>query len=125
MKENDNVIENLERNKTAGLGFINAWALISGNCAIGKNLQGMCNDRIQEEFFPNNPNEHKNQTELQEGDTSAQINHPPVSVKTSFAKVFERLLLNELVEYLDKHELLTRMQFRYQCKVFNFCCVVY
>ena len=35
-------------------------------------------------------------------------NYRPISVTPTFAKVFERLLLNQLVDYLEKYALLNK-----------------
>ena len=47
-------------------------------------------------------------------DVSVLTSYRPISVIPTFAKVFERLLLNQLVEYLEKFALLNNELFRFQ-----------
>ena len=51
MREIYKVIDNLDNNKAQGLGYTNAWALKSGEYAIGAHLQIIFNDCIQEKVF--------------------------------------------------------------------------
>ena len=49
----------------------------------------------------------------------------PISVTLTFAKVFERLLRNQLVEYLEKYALLNRKQFGLQSRKSSTDAVLY
>ena len=88
LREIYKVIDNLDSNKAPWPGYINAWALKSGKYALGTHLQITFNDCIQERVFP--------------------------TILKDAHKVFERLLLNQLVEYLEKFALVNKKQFGFQ-----------
>ena len=52
MREIYKDIDNLDNNKAPGPGYIKAWALKSGNNAIGTHLQIIFNDCIEEIISP-------------------------------------------------------------------------
>ena len=108
------VIDNLDNKKAPGPGYINAWALKSGKYAFGTHLQIIFNDCIQEKVFSTILKDAHITPIFKKGDVSVLTNYRPISVTPTFAKVFERLLLNQLVEYLEKFALLNKKQFGFQ-----------
>ena len=58
-------------------------------------------------------------------DVSVLTIYRPISVTPTFAKVFERLLLNQLEEYLEKYALLTRKHFGLQSRKSSTDAVLY
>ena len=87
------VIDNLDNNnKAPGQGYINAWALKSGNYAIGTHLQLIFNDCIHEKVFPTILKDANITTIFKKGDVSVLTNYRPISVTPTFAKVFETIL---------------------------------
>ena len=111
LREIYKVIDNLDNNKAPGPGYINAWALKSGKYALGSHLQIKFNDCIQEKVFPTILKDAHIAQIFKKGDLSVLTNYRPISVTPTFAKVFESLLLNQLVEYLGKFALLNKKQF--------------
>ena len=108
LREIYKVNDNLDSNKAPGPGYINAWALKFGKYAIGKHLQILLNDCIQEKFFPTIHKDAHITPIFKKGDVSVLTNYRPIPVTPIFAKVFERLLLNQLIEYLEKFALLNK-----------------
>ena len=102
------IIDNLDNNKAPGPGYINACALKSGKYAIGTHLQIIFNDCIQEKIFPTILKDAHIKPIFKKGDVSALTNYRPIFVTPFFPKFFERLLLNQLVEYLEKFALLNK-----------------
>ena len=111
LREIYKVIDNLDNNKAPGPGYINAWALKSGKFALGTHLQIIYNDCIQEKSFPTTLKDAHITPIFKKRDVSVLTNYRPISVTSTFAKVFERLLLNQLVEYLEKFALLNKKRF--------------
>ena len=99
LREIYKVIDNLDNN---------------GKNAIGTYLQIMFNDCIHEKVFPTILKDAHITPIFKKGDVSVLTNYRPISVTTTFAKVFERLLLNQLLEYLEKFALLNKKQFGFQ-----------
>ena len=125
LREIYKVIENLDNHKAPGPGYINAWALKSGKYAIGAHLQIIFNDCIQEKIFPTILKDAHITPVFKKGDVSVLTNYRPISVTSTFAKVFERLLLNQLLEYLEKFALLNKKQFGFQCRKSSTDAVLY
>ena len=115
LREIYKVIDSLD-NKASGPGYINAWALKSGKYAIGAHLQIIFNDCIQEKVFPTILKDAHITPIFKKGDVSVLTNYRPISLTPTFAKVFERLFLNQLVEYLEKFALLNKKQFGFQSR---------
>ena len=42
---------------------------------------------------------------FKKGDKLDSTNYQPISVTPSFTKIFERLFLNQMMEYIDKHKI--------------------
>ena len=53
---------------------------------------------------------------FKKGDNLDSTNYRPFSVTPSFAKIFERLLLTHMMEFVDKHKIINYEQFRFQKK---------
>ena len=116
MREIYKNIDNLDNNKAPGPGYINAGALKSGKYAIGTHLQIIFNDCIQEKVFPTILKDAHITPIFKKGDFSVVAIYRPFSVTPTFAKVFERLLLNQLVEYLEKLALLNKKYFDFHSR---------
>ena len=125
MREIYKVIDNLYNNKAPGPGYFNAWALKSGKYAIGTHLQIIFNDCIQEKVFQTILKDAHITPIFKKGDVSVLTNYRPISVTPTFAKVFERLLLNQLLEYLEKFALLNKKQFGFQSRKSSTDAVLY
>ena len=53
---------------------------------------------------------------FKKGDTLDSTNYRPISVTPSCAIIFERLLLNQMMEFIDKHKTINKEQFGFQKK---------
>ena len=97
----------------------------SGKYALGTNLQIIFNDCIQEEVLPLILKDTHITPIFKKGDISVLTNCRPISVTPTFAKVFERLLHNQLVENLEKFALLNKKQFGFQSRKSSTDAVLY
>ena len=88
-------------------------------------LQIIFNDCIQEKVFLTILKDAHITPIFRKGDVSVLTNYRPISVTPTFAKVFERFLLNQLVEYLEKFALLNRKQFGFQSRKSSTDAVLY
>ena len=87
--------------------------------------QNIFNDCIQEKVFPTILKDAHITPIFKKGDVSVLTNYRPISVTPTFAKVFERLLLNQLLEYLEKFALLNKKQFGFQSRKSSTDAVLY
>ena len=108
MREIYKVIDNLDNNRAPGPGYINAWALKFGKYALGTHLQIIFYDCVQEKVFPKIHKDAHITPIFRKGDVFVLTNYRPISVTPNFAKVFERLLLNQLLEKLEKFALVNK-----------------
>ena len=125
LREIYKVIDNLDNNKATGPGYINAWALKSGKYALGTHLQITFNDCFQEKVYPTILKAAHITPIFKKGDVSVLTNYRPISVTPTFAKVFERLLLNQFVEHHEKFALLNKKQFGFQSRKSSTDAVLY
>ena len=80
---------------------------------------------FQEKVFPTILKDARITPTFKKGDVSVLTNYRPISVTPTFAKVFGRLLLNQLVEYLEKFALLNKKQFGFQSRKSSTDAVLY
>ena len=84
--------------------------------AIGTHLQFIFNESIQNIVFPT-VLKHAYVTLIhKKGSTTQVCNYRPISVTTTFAKLFEKLLLFQMMDHNNKNILLNKEQFGFQNK---------
>ena len=113
-KELYNVIDNLPKHKSPGLGYIPAWALKDSKLSIGTHLQFVVNECINKNTFPNILKTAHVTHVYKKGDRLEPENYRPISVKPTLAKIFERLLLEHLTHHLTLNGPINKNQFGFQ-----------
>ena len=113
-KELHNVIDNLPKHKSPGLGYIPAWALKDSKLSIGTHLQFVVNECINKNTFPNILKTAHVTPVYKKGDRLEPENYRPLSVTPTLAKFFERLLLEQLTHHLTLNGLINKNQFGFQ-----------
>ena len=111
----------MDDNKAAGPGEISIRLIKSCKFAIGVHLQFALNECIREKIFRTKMKLAYVTPIFKKGDKLDSTNYRPISVTPLFAKIFERLLLNQMMEFIDKHKIINKEQFRFQKKVCNRC----
>ena len=115
-KELCSVIDSLDNNKAAGPGEISIRLLKSCKLAVGVHLQFALNECIREKIFQTKMKLAYVTPVFKKGDKLDSTNYRPNSVTPSFAKIFERLLLNQMMDFIDKHKIIIKEQFGFQKK---------
>ena len=113
-KELYNVIDNLPKHKSPGPGYIPAWALKDSKLSIGTHLQFVVNECINKNTFPNILKTAHVTPVYKKGDRLEPENYRPISVTPTLAKIFERLLLEQLTHHLTLNGLINKNQFGFQ-----------
>ena len=113
-KELYNVIDNLPKHKSPGPGYIPAWALKDSKLSIGTHLQFVVNECINKNTFPNILKTAHVTPVYKKGDRLEPENYRPISVTPTLAKIFERLLLEQLTHHLTLKGLINKNQFGFQ-----------
>ena len=88
-------------------------------------LQIIFNDCIQEKVSPTILKDAHIKPIFKKEDVSVLTIYRPIYVTPTFAKVCERHLLNQLVEYLEKFALLNKNQFAFQSRKSSTDAVLY
>ena len=115
-KELYSVIDSLDDNKAAVPGEISIRLKKSCILAISIHLQFALNEYIKEQFVPTKMKLAYVTPNFEKCDKLDSTNYRPISVTPSFAKIFERLLLTQVMEFIDMHKIINKEQFGFQKK---------
>ena len=107
------VIDKLPTQKSAGPGYIPSWALKDRKLSIGTHLQFAINECINANTLPEILNEAYVTPIYKKGDRHNPENRP-ISVTPTLAKIFERLLLEQMSEHLNMNKIINKNQFGFQ-----------
>ena len=113
-KELYDAIDSLGNNKSPGPGVLNSWAIKAVNYAIGTHLQFVFNTCIIQNIFPENFKIAFISPVFKKRDVKICENYRPISFTPMFAKLFERILLNQVNEFMQKEKILNGTQFGFQ-----------
>ena len=96
-----------------------AWVLKAAKYAICTQLQFIFNQFIQNSVIPT-VRKHAYVTPIHKKRSTTQVcNYRPFSVTPTFAKFFEKLLLFQMMDHINKNNLLNREHFGFQNKKFS------
>ena len=115
------VIDSVIDNKAAGPGEISIRLIKSCKLAVGIHLLFALNECIKEKIFPTKMKLAYVIPVFKKGDKLDSTNYRTISVTPNFAKIFERLLLTQMMEFIDKQKIINKEQFGFQKKVCNRC----
>ena len=101
---------------SAGCDDIHAKILKSTYHLILDPLVHVINLSLEQGIFPDEMKIAKIIPLHKSGDTMNITNYRPVSVLPVFSKIFERLVYNRLISFIEKHDLLYKFQFGFRAK---------
>ena len=116
MKEIYKTIDSLENSKSPGPAFDHACALKAAKYSVGKHLQFIFIDCIENRVFPTILKQALVTTIHKKVSTTQVCNYRPISVTSLFAKFFEKLLLFQMIDHINKKNLLNKEQFGFRNK---------
>ena len=114
LKELYDAIDSLDNNKSPGPGVFNAWAIKAVKLPIETHLQFVFNTCISQNVFPENLKLAFISPVYKKGDVKICENYRLISIAPMFAKLFERILLNQVNEFIQKEKILNGTQFGFQ-----------
>ena len=82
---------------------------------IASPLSHIYNSSILGGVFPDNMKTAKIIPIYNKGDTSDLKNYRPISILTSFSKIFEKIIYVRLLQYLDEFDILNDSQYGFRC----------
>ena len=110
------IVRQLKSNKPLGPSNIPAWALKDCLNIIAEPLTYLINAFIEEGRFPNHLKRAHVVPIYKNGDTEEPNNYRPISITSAISKIFEKVIRNQMVEYLNKHNYLSPIQFGFRAK---------
>ena len=112
-------------NKPFGPLYIPSWALKDGFFFLVDPIKFLYNQFLAEGKFPEDFENAVVPPLFKKGENSLPEKYRPISISSSLAKVFERLLCEKTLEYLEKYVLLSNTQFGFGNKVSTIDAFVY
>ena len=110
-------LKNLNSNKPSGPSYIPSWAPKGGFLFLADLIKLLFNQFLAEEKIPEDLKKAIVTPIFKIGENSLPENYRPISITSSLAKVFECLLREQTLEYLEKFGLLSNTQFGFRNKV--------
>ena len=108
------IINNLDPKKSSDIYGISPKYVISTRQSVAQVLTIIFNRSVREGNFPQAMKVAKI-ISLHKGDSVLMVkNYRPISLLPIFSKIFERLVYNRLVEFIEKNNILTQNQFGFQ-----------
>ena len=116
LRELYDAIDSLDNNRSPGPGVYNAWAIKAAKFAIVTHLhlQFVFNTCISQNIFPEILKLVFISPVYKKGDVKIFENYRPISITPMFAKLFKRILLNQVNEFMQKEKILNGTQFGFQ-----------
>lgn len=107
-------LKNLKRSKAAGGDNLPPGLLKNGATQIAGPLSHIINLLIETAMIPEEWKHALIKTIFKEGSTDDNNNYRPVSILPVISKILERAVYNQVIEYLEGSNLLSRYQFGYR-----------
>ena len=110
-KELFTVIDQSPQNDAAGPGLLTTWSFKCSKMSIGTHIQFAIIECIHEIIFPDVLKKAYVTPIYKKDDQLEAENYRSISFKPTLAKIFERLLLQQMLEYVEKYEIINKNQF--------------
>ena len=83
---------------------------------ISKPLMYLINLSVEKGIFPNNLKTAKITPIFKAGDVDIFTNYRPISILSSFSKIYEKIMYNRLLDFIQRFEILYSLQFGFRAK---------
>lgn len=104
------VIETLPNKRTTGFDEVPIYLLKNCNKPLLRTLAELMNISVRQGKFPEQLKMANIIPIFKKGDKQALENYRPISITSCFSKIFEKLMYNQLVSFLDKNNVLSQFQ---------------
>ena len=109
---NYDAIDLLDNKKSPGPAVFHAWATKAAKFAVGTHLQFVFNTCISQSIFPENLNLAFIIPFYKKEDVNICESYRSISVTPNF--LFKHILLNQVIEFIQKEKVLNYTQFGFQ-----------
>ena len=110
------IVRGLNSNKPLGPSTIPAWAIKDCLNTVAEPLTYLINAFLEEGRFPNHLKSAHVVPIYKNGDTEEPNNYRPISITSALSKIFEKVIRNQMVEYLEKYNIISPIQFGFRAK---------
>ena len=108
------ILRKIKRRKAPGHDNIPTCMIIDGANEISAPLSELINHCLETSVFPSEEKIAKVTPIYKSGERSSMDNYRPISVLPVLSKVIERVVHQQVYDYLEKNELLSRRQFGFR-----------
>jgi hypothetical protein len=115
--EIEKIIESLKVKDTHGYEGISIKILRACKSFISVPLSYLCNRALFEGVFPDRLKYAEIIPVHKRGDKKDLSNYRPISILTSFSKIFEKVMYKRLSRHLSKHNILSKHQFGFRANM--------
>ena len=113
-KEIENIIKSLKPKNSFGYDGISTKLLKISSPFISSPLTHICNKYLYSGIFPDCLKYAVVKPLFKKGDKSKISSYRPISILSSFSKVLEKVMYNQLQEHLIKNNILAKEQFGFR-----------
>jgi hypothetical protein len=113
-KEIITIIKSLKSKNSHGYDEVPTKLLKISAACICSPLTCICNTSIQSQIFPDRLKYSIIKPLYKKGDKMNIANYRPISLLTSFLKVFEKAMYTRFIEHLDSDKILVKEQFGFR-----------
>ena len=119
------LIKNLDSKKSGDIYNITPDIVKLSNQSVAQCLSIIFNRCIREGHFPDALKTAKI-IPLHKGDSVLTVsNYRPISLLPIFSKIIEGMIYNQFIDYIEKHNILSELQFGFQKKINRACYLFY
>ena len=111
LMEITNVINYLNINKAVGYDSISPFFLRIASIILPPYIQVFIDCCFANGIFPKNATTTKIVPIFKKGERDNPTNYRPISILTSFVKIFERIIYNSVITFLNKHKVILDTQY--------------
>jgi hypothetical protein len=108
------IIQSMKNKKSAGLDDISTCLLNKCIPHIIKPLLELVNVSIREGIFPSKLKKSVVKPIYKKGKKEEAINYRPITLVPALSKVLEKVITNQLIAFLEKHNILNKSQYGFR-----------
>ena len=113
-REIENIIKSLKPKNSSGYDGISTKLIKVFSPFISSPLAHICNKSLSSGIFPDRLKYAIVKPLFKKGDKSKISNYRPISILSSFSKIHERVMYNQLQEHFNKYSILAEEQFGFR-----------
>ena len=123
-KEVVNIVLSLKNKNSFGIDRIPVKIMIASIYPVAEPIANIINSSLQTGIFPDKLKIAKICPVFKCGERNCLANYRPISVLPSFSKIFEKVIFNRIVHYINSKRILTDSQYGFRQKHSTFMAII-